>query len=77
MTIGSFLDVHTTRFNHQKAEVCETLADSTLFYCSSLFGIHYKPSSQQIITLSGTVFYHKYVYVILIYNYIYCHTHEQ
>lgn len=50
--------------------MCKALADGTLFYCSPLFGIHYNPFSQ-IITLSGTVFYHKYVYVLLTYNYIY------
>lgn len=60
-------------FNHQKAEVCGTLAVGTLFYCSPLFGIPYNPFGQKVIALSGTVFYHKYVYVILIYNYIYCH----
>lgn len=48
MNIGSFWDFRTTRFNHQKAEVCKTLADSTLFYCSPLFGIHHNLSVRKL-----------------------------
>lgn len=58
---------------YQKAEVCDTQADSTLFYCSPLFGIHYTLFSQEIILLCGTILYHRSVYVLWIYNYIYCH----
>lgn len=36
-------------FNHQKAVVCETLADGTLFYCSPLFGIIIIPSVKKLL----------------------------
>lgn len=43
-----FLRFSYYQINHQKAKVYKTLADSTLFYCSPLFGIHYNPFSQNI-----------------------------
>lgn len=55
----------------QEAEACDTRADSTLFYCSPLFGIHYSLFSREITPLRGTLLYHRSVYALWIYNYIY------
>ena len=59
--------------NSQNAEACDTRADSTLFSRSPLFAIHYSLFSQEVIPLHGTILYHISVYVLWIYNYIYCH----
>lgn len=50
-----------------------TRADSTLFYCSPLLGIHYSLFSQELLPLRGTILSHRSVYVLWISNYIYCH----
>lgn len=72
-----FLRCSYYQINHQKAKVYKTLADSTLFYCSPLFGIHYSPFSQNVsLDLALFSITNKYMW----YWYIIIHiaiTHEQ
>lgn len=54
--------------DHETGEVCETRADSTLFYRPALFGIRYNLFSQDISPPHSTVLYHESAYVLGICN---------
>lgn len=59
--------------NPQKAEVCETLADGTLFYCSPLLTVHYNSSVKKLSHYPALFYITNIMYMWYWYRTIYCH----